>query len=329
MTSLVTKLVPDELCEIVAPLPPPAPHSPRGGRPRSVPDRNCLAGIIYMTRASIPWELLPARELGCGSYVTCWRRFAEWADAGVFERLHLVLLDRLGEQSMVDGSGLLVDSASLRAKRGDHVGANPVDRGKPGSKLHLATDAGGTPLALLLSGANVNDSLLFEVLIDEVPPVRTPAGRRRCRPERVYADKGYDHRRCHRYLARTGDQGADRGAWRGIVEPAWAAKVAGGAVVCLAGLLPAAWGAVGSLLGPVLRLRGVGLRTGLLQDPPPVMKRALMGLPTPVGLLLVRAARAARRQAAGGLMPAGWCLRSNAGRAEQPLQQAGVARPGV
>jgi transposase len=81
------------------------------------------------------------------------------------------------------------------------VGANPVDRGKPGSKLHLATDANGTPLAVLVSGANVNDSLLFEALVDEVPPVRTPAGRRRCRPERVHADKGYDHRRCRRYLA--------------------------------------------------------------------------------------------------------------------------------
>jgi transposase len=84
------------------------------------------------------------------------------------------------------------------------VGANPVDRGKPGSKLHLATDAAGTPLALLVTGANVNDSLLFEALVDEVPPIRTPAGRRRCRPERVHADKGYDHRRCRHYLARRG-----------------------------------------------------------------------------------------------------------------------------
>jgi transposase len=118
MTDLVAKLVPDELWEIVEPLLPPPPRSPRGGRPRSVPDRNCLAGIIYMIRASIPWELLPAGELGCGSYATCWRRFAEWTEAGVFETLHLVLLDQLGEQGMVDWSRLLVDSASLRAKRG-------------------------------------------------------------------------------------------------------------------------------------------------------------------------------------------------------------------
>jgi hypothetical protein len=29
---------------------------------------------------------------------------------------------------------------------GDLVGANPVDRGKPGSKYHLLIDAGGLPL---------------------------------------------------------------------------------------------------------------------------------------------------------------------------------------
>jgi transposase len=49
---------------------------------------------------------------------TCWRRFAEWTDAGVWDALHLVLLDRLGEQGLVDWSRVLVDAASLRVKRG-------------------------------------------------------------------------------------------------------------------------------------------------------------------------------------------------------------------
>lgn len=49
-----------------------------------------------MARTSIPWRLLPARELGCGSPATCWRRLTEWAKTGVFEQLHLEILDRLG-----------------------------------------------------------------------------------------------------------------------------------------------------------------------------------------------------------------------------------------
>jgi transposase len=73
------------------------------------------------------------------------------------------------------------------------VGANPVDRAKPGSKLHLAVDGGGLPLSVLLTGANTNDGLVFEALLDDIPPVRTPAGRRRCRPEKVHADKAVRH----------------------------------------------------------------------------------------------------------------------------------------
>jgi transposase len=45
---------------------------------------------------------------------------------------------------------------------------------------------------------------MFEALLDDLPPVRTPAGRRRCRPEKVHADKAYDHRRCRSYLTRRG-----------------------------------------------------------------------------------------------------------------------------
>jgi transposase len=54
--------------------------------------------VVFMVRTSTPWRLLPARELGCGSPATCWRRLTEWAKAGVFDQLHLVVLDRLGEQ---------------------------------------------------------------------------------------------------------------------------------------------------------------------------------------------------------------------------------------
>jgi transposase len=71
-----------------------------------------------MAGTSTPWRLLPARELGCGSPATCWRRLTEWANAGVFDQLHLVVLDRLGERGQLDWERASVDSASMRAKRG-------------------------------------------------------------------------------------------------------------------------------------------------------------------------------------------------------------------
>ena len=96
------------------------------------------------------------------------------------------------------------------------MGANPVDRGKPGSKLHLVCDGGGLPLTAAVTAANVNDTTLFPAVLDDVPPVRTPSGRRRTRPGTVHADKGYDSHANRAYLRRRGIRA--RIARRGI-EP--------------------------------------------------------------------------------------------------------------
>jgi transposase len=109
-------LVSDELWTTIAPLLPVEPPKPKGGRPR-VPDRAALAGIIFVLRSGIPWELLP-QEMGCGSGVTCWRRLRAWHRAGVWARLHQTLLDRLGQADRIDWSRASLDSRYVPAKRG-------------------------------------------------------------------------------------------------------------------------------------------------------------------------------------------------------------------
>jgi transposase len=63
-------------------------------------------------------------------------------------------------------------------------------------------DRAGIPLASLLTGANRHDSTVFEALLDAIPPIKTPAGRRRKRPGKLHADKAYDIPRCRRALRR-------------------------------------------------------------------------------------------------------------------------------
>jgi transposase len=109
-------LVSDTLWDTIAPLLPLKPPQPKGGRPW-VCDRAALSGIIFVLRTGIPWQMLP-REMGCGSGSTCWRRLRDWQAAGVWERLHQVLLDRLGRADAIDWSRACVDSASVRAKKG-------------------------------------------------------------------------------------------------------------------------------------------------------------------------------------------------------------------
>ena len=109
-------IVSDALWGLVEPLIPPEPPKPKGGRPR-ISNRAALTGILFVLMSGIPWEMLPP-EMGWSSGVTCWRRLRDWQEAGVWDRLHRLLLDRLGEAGQIDWSRAALDSASIPAKRG-------------------------------------------------------------------------------------------------------------------------------------------------------------------------------------------------------------------
>jgi len=79
--------------------------------------RAALTGILFVLRSGIPWQMLP-KEMGCGSGSTCWRRLVRWQRAGVWRRLHAVLLAELRQRGQLDLTRALVDSASVRALRG-------------------------------------------------------------------------------------------------------------------------------------------------------------------------------------------------------------------
>jgi len=110
-------LVSDELWDVVKPL------LPKGRRRRSkrgrppLDDRSALCGILFVLKTGIPWEYLP-QEMGCGSGMSCWRKLRDWHKAGVWKRLHRLLLCKLRKAGRIDWSRALVDSASVRAVHG-------------------------------------------------------------------------------------------------------------------------------------------------------------------------------------------------------------------
>ncbi len=81
---------------------------------------------------------------------------------------------------------------------------NPTDRGKLGSKRHLIVDRNGIPLAVCVTGANRHDSVVFEELIDALPPIGGKPGRPRRWPDKLHADKAYDIDRCRAFLKQRG-----------------------------------------------------------------------------------------------------------------------------
>src|SRR5215831_17948039 len=108
----------DELWALIEPLLPP-PKSRRARYPGRKPqdDRAVLTGILFVLQSGIPWEMLP-QEMGCGSGMSCWRRLHAWEEAGVWHRLHQVLLERLDGAGQIDWSRASLDSASVPAKSG-------------------------------------------------------------------------------------------------------------------------------------------------------------------------------------------------------------------
>ena len=117
-------------------------------------------------------------------------------------------------------------------KGGSQTGPSPVDRARSGSKHHLLVDATGIPLAWSVTGGNRNDVTQLIPLVERVPPVAGKPGRPRKRPDRVTADRGYDHDKYRRELRRLGigseiarrktEHGSGLGRVRWVVERTFA-----------------------------------------------------------------------------------------------------------
>jgi transposase len=195
------------------------PGEPGPGHPPAGTVR-VLATLRRFLREGTPWRGLRATAARA-SGSTLRRRLADWAEINLLQRAHALLV------AMLRGDpGLILDSCSVRAKRGgDLTGPSPTDRGKRGTKYHLATagdgvaTAGdGVPVACAATAANVNDTLLFErsflTALAVVARIAT-----------VFADKGYDaepHRElCRAFGAepRLHKRGRPRGS--GLGERRW------------------------------------------------------------------------------------------------------------
>lgn len=114
-TALAVSLT-DAQWEAVRPLlPPPA----RTGRPRAE-DRRTLEGILYVLRNGCRWHDVPERY---GDAVTCWRRFVQWEQSGVWARVWGVLLSMMDPLTQQSWALVFLDHRSIPSKQGRKYGA--------------------------------------------------------------------------------------------------------------------------------------------------------------------------------------------------------------
>ncbi|MFF0711216.1 IS5 family transposase [Streptomyces bauhiniae] len=193
-----------------------APLIPRAvtGRPRA-DDRKVINGMVHKIRTGAPWRDLPERY---GPWRTVYTRFRRYALGGVFTQV----LQQI--QAQADAAGdidwlVQIDSTIVRAhqhaaatgrKRGCVSLDEPADhalgrsRGGPTTKLHLACDGRGRPLALLITPGQRHDGVCAQALLERIRVRRLGVGRPRCRPDHVIADKAYSSRGFRAYLRKRG-----------------------------------------------------------------------------------------------------------------------------
>ncbi|MGN9757279.1 IS5 family transposase [Streptomyces sp. SD31] len=199
----------DREWELLAPLIPRAAT----GRPRAE-DRQVVNGMVYKIRTGVSWRDLPERY---GPWKTVYTRFRRYALEGIFVRA----LQHI--QAQADAAGdidwlVQIDSTIVRAhqhaaatgRKGGSTGDEPDDhalgrsRGGLTTKVHLAVDGQGRPLALLVTPGQRHDSICARSLLERIRVPRTGLGRPRCRPDHVIADKAYSSRGFRAYLRRRG-----------------------------------------------------------------------------------------------------------------------------
>ncbi|GHH21984.1 hypothetical protein GCM10017674_77430 [Streptomyces gardneri] len=102
-----------------------------------------------------------------------------------------------------------------------------MDRGKPGSKMHILSDANGLPLRVGLSAANTHDSLGLKPMLSHFH-MGHESHAADSKPTRLHADKAYDIPHLRKWLrgkrigvriARKGIESSERlGRRRWVIE---------------------------------------------------------------------------------------------------------------
>ena len=207
-------LVTDALWERLQPLlPAPPPRRFRFPGRKPLDYRKILTGILFVLKTGIAWDDLPA-ELGCGCGKTCRHYLQTWHQAGVWLKLHALLLAELNGADQIDWERALIDASFVKAPEGgEDTGPNPTDRGRSGSKHHVLTVPEVTQVFRVLAG---------------MPPVGGKPGPKREKPEQLQGDRGYDSEPVRQWLrwlginpilaARRTEHGSGLGVFRWFVE---------------------------------------------------------------------------------------------------------------
>ena len=169
----------DEQWALVEPFIPVYP----GGRPRKTSMRDVLDAIFYVLRTGCQWAYLP-KDFPPKS--TVWGYFDEWRNNGTLDRLHDALRDQVRkEKPRRPRHTASLDSQSVDTSSGGEDRGRDNAKNVDGRKRHIIVDSLGLLLAVLVTGADVDDGVAAPTVLQQLE--EQPVSKLRC----VYVDNKY------------------------------------------------------------------------------------------------------------------------------------------